>query len=75
MSESISKEEAINAMEQGGYKVAHDLFSPNEYIWRGYCEEDGTNIYIDEQGYQIQAAEFWKYRQSPDWNVGWHIVG
>ena len=28
----MTKEAAINAMEQGGYKVAHRFFSEGEYI-------------------------------------------
>lgn len=71
----MKKEAAIAAMEQGGYKVAHRFFGEGEYIWGGHCEEDGSNYYIDEQGYQLPADEFWACRQGEAWNTGWRIVG
>ena len=70
----MNKEAAINAMEQGGYKVAHELFEEGEYIFGGYCEEDGSNYYIDEQGYQLSAKDFWTCRQGEIWENGWRIV-
>lgn len=70
----MTKEAAIAAMEQGGHKVAHRLFSKGEYIWGGYCGEDGIRRYIDEEGYHIDADDFWAHRQGEIWETGWRIV-
>ena len=53
----MTKEAAIAAMEQGGYKVAHRFFGEGEYIWGGHCEEDGSNYYIDEFKYILSHEQ------------------
>lgn len=73
--EYMTKEAAIEAMEQGGYKVAHRFFGEGEWIAGGHCEEDGSNWYFDEEGLQIPADDFWAHRQSKEWETGWRIVG
>lgn len=69
-SESMTKEAAIIAMEQGGYKVAHRFFSEGEYIWS--ADED---YFIDEEGLCLPKKDFWECRQGKEWETGWRIVG
>lgn len=66
----MTKEEAIVAMEQGGYKVAHHYFSNGEHI--SSADED---YFIDEAGLWLPKEEFWKCRQGEEWKTGWKIVG
>lgn len=68
---TMTKEAAINAMEQGGYKVAHRFFSEGEYIWSS--NED--DYIIDEEGLLLPKKDFWEYRQGKEWETGWRIVG
>lgn len=49
----MTKEAAINAMEQGGYKVAHRFFSEGEYIWS--ADED---YFMDEEGLWLPKKDF-----------------
>lgn len=49
----MTKEAAINAMEQGGYKVAHRFFGSNEYI--AACDDD---YYYDEEGLMLPKKTF-----------------
>jgi len=66
----MNKEAAINAMTQGGYKVAHRFFSDDEWIMQ--LEEE----YItDEEGYKLLVEEFWACRTEPYWDRDWKIVG
>lgn len=65
----MDKESAINAMN-GGYKVSHNLFSDNEYIWM--VEEE---FFINENGDWIIKDEFWENRQGDEWETGWKIIG
>ena len=67
---TMTKEAAINAMEQGGYKVAHSFFSEGEYIWS--ADED---YFIDEEGLWLPKKNFWACRQGKQWETGWRIVG
>ena len=66
----MTKEEAINAMEQGGYKVAHRFFSEGEYIWS--ADEE---YFIDEEGLWLPKKDFWECRTKQEWETGWRIVG
>ena len=66
----MTKEAAINAMEQGGYKVAHRFFSEGEYIWS--ADED---YFMDEEGLWLPKKDFWGCRQGKEWETGWKIVG
>lgn len=66
----MTKEAAIEAMEQGGYKVAHRFFSEGEYI-RSVDDE----YYKDEEGTWIPKKDFWEYRTKQEWETGWRIVG
>ena len=68
--ELMSKEAAIIAMEQGGYKVTHRFFSEGEYIWS--ADED---YFIDEEGLCLPKKDFWACRQGKEWETGWRIVG
>lgn len=51
--DEMTKEAAIAAMEQGGYKVAHRFFSEGEYIWSVDDE-----YYKDEEGIWIPKKDF-----------------
>lgn len=66
----MTKEEAIVAMEQGGYKVAHRYFSKEECI-----SSVDDEYFIDEAGLWLSKEEFWKCRQGEKWEDGWKIVG
>lgn len=65
----MTKEAAIEAMKQGGYKVRHRLFGRDEFIW---CVHD--EYYIDESGYLLPESDFWAYRKGVEWETGWEIV-
>ena len=66
----MTKEEAIIAMEQGGYKVAHKSFSELEWI-----KSIDDDFFVDEAGLWLPKEEFWKCRQGEKWEEGWRIVG
>lgn len=66
----MTKAEAIIAMEQGGYKVAHRYFSKEECI-----SSVDDEYFIDEAGLWLSKEEFWKCRQGEKWEDGWRIVG
>ena len=68
--ENLTKEAAIEAMEQGGYKVAHRFFSEGEYI-RSVDDE----YYKDEEGTWLPKKDFWECRTKQEWETGWRIVG
>ena len=64
----MTREEAIKAMEDGGYKVTHVLFTDEEYI-----SSLDDNNYLDENGYILSKDEFWENRKATFWNEGWSI--
>lgn len=66
----MTKEAAIAAMEEGGYKVSHPFFKKEEYI---YSLDDERYTY--DNGEMVNKKEFWKLRNKPHWNTGWRIVG
>ena len=65
----MTREEAIKAMEDGGYKVTHVLFTDEEYI----SSLDDNNYYLDENGYILPKYEFWENHKGEYWNEGWSI--
>ena len=66
----LTKNEALAVM-QHGQKVAHDLFTAGEYIMLDPCDPD---FYLDENGYCINAEEFWRNRPNEYWQRDWRIV-
>lgn len=57
-----------------GYRMTHEYFSDDEYIYL----KDGE--IHDENGYRMrcngpnnQVITFWTDRQGPEWNDGWSI--
>ena len=64
----LSKEDAMDLAECG-YKIAHESFSSDEYVFY-----DGT-IYRDEAGYNMgnQFGEFWTIRTGGNWENNWRI--
>lgn len=67
---TMTKEAAIEAMEQGGYKVAHRFFGNGEYI--AACDDE---YYFDEEGLMLPKKDFWDCRTKHEWETGWRIVG
>lgn len=65
--ERMTKSQAVEAMREG-YKVTHDLFSPNEWIT---LNADGN--YQTEDGCIISIRAFWAYRQQTAWEDNWTI--
>ena len=64
----MTKEEAIIAMGNG-YLVTHSLFSDDEYI----TLITGTNIIIDEKGYETFSKEWFSYRTDKAFDNNWNI--
>lgn len=65
---TISKEEAIMVMQHGG-KVAHEYFSTGEWITM-----NNNFTIVTEEGYELSANEFWKYRNNQNFEKGWSIL-
>ena len=63
----MTKQEAIEAMKSGA-KVTHRFFTPEEWI-----AMEGKFTIITEEGYAISTTEFWKYRQSAEFQTDWSI--
>lgn len=66
----LTKHEAQQAMREGK-KVAHDLFTADEWI---ASNPGGTEI-TDENGYKISAEEYWADRTELYWYDDWRIIG
>jgi len=62
----MTKNEAIDAMKKGE-KVTHRHFSDNEFI----TMKDG--VIVDENGYRLNADEFWAYRTNNAFAEDWEI--
>lgn len=62
----MTKQEAIIKMKQGE-KLTHTHFTPDEFI----TMKDGK--IIDENEYELDFNEFWKYRTHIEWEDGWLI--
>jgi hypothetical protein len=61
----MSKTEMF-AMLLSGFKMTHDYFQNNEYLYM----EDG--VIKTEDGYEI-TPEFWNFRKSKVWDTNWKI--
>jgi len=66
---NLNKQQAVEAMK-AGRKVTHDLFSPHDWV-----TGRGNFIIQTEEGYEIPAVEFWRYRQGENFETGWRIWG
>lgn len=62
----LTKEQAIQAM-RSGLLVTHDYFTDNEFIGM-----KGEYI-IDENNYQLDWDDFWRYRKDEVWDNGWWL--
>lgn len=62
----MTKEAAINAMEQGGYKVAHRFFSEGEYIWSPMKTMFDFIDWFFDIGLGNLSRETWRNRQHYD---------
>lgn len=63
----MTKQEAIQAMMQGT-KVTHRYFQPNEWITMR-----GKFTIVTEEGYKVDADEFWSYRKTESWENDWSV--
>jgi len=55
---------------QKGYKVAHRLFQPGEWMqW-----DEKNRVFFFEDGGYCHVDDFWKYRQGLHWLTDWRIV-
>ena len=63
----MNKREAKYAMKQGK-KLTHAYFADEEWV----TETVGERC-VFENGNIVNAEDFWKYRDTPDWNTGWSI--
>jgi len=64
----MTKDEAKQAMREGK-KVTHRYFTPDEWV---KSDQDGV-IYILEDGVELTAREFWKYRTNPAFESDWQL--
>ena len=62
----MTRYEAIKAMREGK-KVTHEYFTPEEWA----TQEHG--LILLEDGVRCSPAEFWKWRQTKEFNEGWEI--
>jgi hypothetical protein len=65
----MTREQIIEALEKGE-TVRHLYFDKDECI----RQDLNTGDYIDEKGYVLDRADFWKYRQEKYFDTGWEIV-
>lgn len=63
----MNKREAKYAMKQGK-KLTHENFSEEEWV-----SETVGERYVFEDGVITNTEDFWKYRDTSDWNKGWSI--
>ncbi len=63
----MNKREAIYHMKLGK-RVTHEKFSEEEWMSATVGER-----YVFENGKVANAEDFWKYRDTSDWNKGWSI--
>lgn len=66
---NLSSSEAIEAMK-AGKKVAHDLFTSNEWIT---STPSGRTI-EEENGKVHRAVNYWSERRQDYWQTDWRVV-
>ena len=62
----MTKPEAKQEMRKGN-KVTHHTFSDHEWITGGLL------TVLTEEGYKLDATEFWRYREHPNFDDGWEL--
>jgi hypothetical protein len=63
----MTRFEAAQALKEGK-KLTHYHFTPDEWV-----KGDGDGMYLMEDGVRCTAAEFWKWRQNPAFDIDWEI--
>lgn len=63
----MTKQEAIKQLQLGN-KITHLTFLFDEFI------QFIDGVLFDENGYNLNWNEFWKYRNEPQFDEGWEIV-
>lgn len=68
----VAREEIFNKLEEG-YKIAHDYFSKDEYVYL-----DGDDRLRDEKAYYMMRDNELNFRESEffkdrPWEIGWYV--
>ena len=63
----MTKTEAIDLMKKCK-KLTHGTFLDHEYITMKGC-----SIIVTEEGYEVSAFDFWKYRTHNNFLTNWEI--
>ena len=63
----MNMEQAVKAM-LGGEKVAHESFTPKEWMKITGC------VYEFESGRLCEVVEFWEIRDHASWQENWRVV-